>query len=347
MAKRWRGALIGCGFFAPNHLHAWQANPAVDIVAICDLDKGKAQAMGGDFRVNAAYQDAAEMLDQQEVDFLDIVTTPPSHRALVELGASHRKLVICQKPFAEALQDADAMIAACDSAHVPLLVHENFRWQRPFLEIAERLRQGVIGQPHSLRLTFHHAYDIYRAQPYLLQTERLALMDVGLHLFDLVRVLMGEVRSIHCRTQRLKPSIRGEDSFVATLQHDSGISVVDCSFYSHRRVDLFPQTLALIEGTRGSLELMADYRLAENSDGVLTETRVEPPVPAWGAKPWHVIQDSVTNFQRHVIEVLEGRASAQPSGVHNRDTLALAFAAYQSAETNASIKIAQRTRTIL
>jgi predicted dehydrogenase len=60
---------------------------------------------------------------------------------------------------------------------------------------------------------------------------------------------------------------------------------------------------------------------------------VEPPVPAWGEKPWHVVQDSVINFQRHVLDVLSGRAAPQPSGADNLRTLGLCLAAYDSAET--------------
>jgi predicted dehydrogenase len=282
--------------------------------------------------VTAVYADAAVMLDREELDFIDIVTTAASHQPLVDLGATCCKLIVCQKPFAETLEDADAMVAACHRAQVPLLVHENFRWQRPFLTIGRRIRSGAIGQPHTLRLTFRHSYDIYRTQPYLAEVERLALMDVGLHLFDLTRVLMGEVRSLHCRTQHLNPSIRGEDAFAASLRHENGaVSVVDCSFFSPSSPDLFPQTLACIEGTEGSLELAPGYRLREVHFGTVDETSVEPEVPIWGAKPWHCIQESVISFQRHVVEVLEGRALPQPSGSHNRDTLALAFAAYDSA----------------
>lgn len=331
--KAWRGALIGCGYFAANQLNAWRWIPGVDMIAVCDLDVVKANAMGNAFGVHSVYDNALTMLEQEKLDFVDIATTVGSHRPLVELCAAHEKLIICQKPFAETLGDADAMVAAASEAKVQLLIHENFRWQRPFREIAERVSAGIIGEPKLMRLTFRHAYDIYGSQPYLAETRRLALMDIGSHLFDLARVLLGEVTSIHCRTQQLNPIVRGEDCFIASLQHENGaISLIESSFFSKIEPQIFPQTLALLEGTSGSLELKTDYRLVEYCTGVVCESVVEPETPSWGSKPWHCVQDSVINFQRHVLDVLEDRAEPQPSGAHNRDTLALVLAAYQSAE---------------
>jgi predicted dehydrogenase len=339
----WRGALIGCGFFAANQMHAWRSIPGVEVVTLCDLNVQRARELGATFGVRAIYSDAATMLQREEVDFVDIVTTVTSHRALVELSAAYSKLVICQKPLSETLEDADAMISACRDNHARLLVHENFRWQRPFREIAARLRGGAIGQPKSLRLTFRHAYDIYRQQPYLAQVERLAVMDVGSHLFDLARVLIGEVNSIQCRTRHLNPAIRGEDSFFASLQHDNGaVSVIDCSFFDDSKTELFPQTLAFLEGTDGSLELAAGYKLIERCGGLATQHVVDPEVPEWGAKPWHCIQDSVIHFQRHVLDVLEGRAEPQPSGAHNRGTLGAVLAAYASASQKRTILLSQK-----
>ena len=341
--RPWRGALIGCGFFAANQMHAWRSTPGVEIVALCDLEEKKARRMGDKFGVSGVYGDAYTMLRREKVDFVDIATTVASHCALVQLAAAHSNLVICQKPFSETLEDADAMIEACRNEQTLLLVHENFRWQRPFLEIAARLASGAIGPPQSLRLTFRHAYDIYHNQCYLAEAERLALMDVGSHLFDLARVLLGEVKSIDCRTQRLNPAVRGEDSFLASLQHTHGaVSVIDCSFFDDSRTALFPQTLAFLEGTQGSLELAAGYRLIERRGGSMNECQVEPAVPKWGSKPWHCIQDSVINFQRHAASVLKGDAEPQPSGAHNRSTLAVVLAAYASASQNQTILLSEK-----
>ena len=325
-----RGVLIGCGFFARNHMHAWADIPGVRIVAVCDTDLGKAEVFARDFGA-AAYTDAATMLAAVQPDFADIATTVASHRALVELAARHARVVICQKPFAETYADGRAMVAACDAAGTTLLVHENFRRQAPIRALKAALDRGDVGPLRHMRLSFRHAYDIYANQPYLAQVPDLALTDIGLHLFDIARHLAGDVATVACLTQRRNPAVSGKDAFTALLRHADGTtSVVDASFHSHLSPDPFPQTLATLEADGGTLELTQGYRLRLHRGGTVAETDVEPPVPVWGAKPWHGIQDSVTAFEGHVAEVLAARALPQPSGAHNLETLAVTLAAIRA-----------------
>src|SRR3546814_4974028 len=106
--KSLRGGLIGCGFFASNHLNAWRDLDGAAIVAVCDRDPAKANDAASAFGIPAVYGDAAAMLASEELDFVDIVTTVASHRPLVELAAARRVAAICQKPFAATIADAEA-----------------------------------------------------------------------------------------------------------------------------------------------------------------------------------------------------------------------------------------------
>jgi predicted dehydrogenase len=333
-----RGVLIGCGFFARNHMEAWAGIEGVDIVGVCDTEPTKAEAFARDFGARA-YTDAGAMLAELKPDFTDIATTVASHRSLVTLAARHSRAVVCQKPFAETLKDGAAMVAACEAADIPLLVHENFRWQSPYRALGTALTSGVIGVPSFLRLSFRHAFDIYANQPYLAPIEDLALTDVGLHLFDMARFLMGDVARVYCQTQRLNPRVAGQDAFLATLRHTSGaVSSVECSFYSHYTPDPFVQTLAVAEGPVGTIELLQGYRMQLHKAGRVTETDVEPEVPVWSEKPWHLVQESVIAFQRHAVQVMRGQATAQPSGADNLRTLAVTLAAIRSAATGQSVE---------
>jgi predicted dehydrogenase len=340
MTAPYRGVLIGCGFFARNHMQGWAAQKDVTIVGVCDLDPQKAAGFGRDFGVAGVYTDAAAMLAELRPDFVDIATTVASHRALVELALQQARVVICQKPFAETLADAAAMCAGATNGKA-LIIHENFRWQKPFVALRAALSEGQIGTPRFLRLSFRHAFDIYANQPYLAEVPDLALTDIGLHLFDLARFLMGDVARLSCETQRRNARVAGQDAFTATLRHTSGaVSSVDASFHTRLSPDPFPETLATVEGDDGTLELTQGYRLRLHRDGRMTETDVEPAVPAWGAKPWHGIQDSVLAFEAHVVDVLAGRAAPQPSGQHNLETLAVTLAAIQSARTGQTVTMA-------
>ena len=336
-----RGVLIGCGFFAQNHMHAWTGIDDVEIVAVCDRDPVKARDTAARFGVPTHYADAAEMLAVERPDFVDIATTSASHRALVELAVAHARLVICQKPIADSMAEAKAMVAAANDARVPLVIHENFRWQRPFRDMARRIGAGELGKIHFARFAFRHGYDNYVNQPYLAEIERFTLMDVGLHLFDLARHLVGEARTLSCRTQRLNPRVKGEDAFTALVGHDNGAtSVVDCSFYSKLTPHRFPQTTAWIEGDRGTIDLDENFRMTLHSPEGRQSFDLEPPVPSWGSKPWHIIQDSVIAVCRHAVDILDHRTGPQPSGADNLKTLAMSLAAYDAAGTDTVIDLA-------
>lgn len=335
-----RGAVIGCGFFAQNHLHAWRELDGVDIVAVCDLDSGKAEEAARIFKIPRSYTDAAQMLASEEPDFVDIATTLPSHRPLVELAAHHGIAAICQKPFAANVTDAEAMVAACREAGVALMVHENFRWQAPLMAVRRVIDSGRIGAPFFGRISFRHDWDVYSRQPYLADDPRFAIMDVGIHLLDVARFLFGEARRIACTSQRINPRVKGEDVATMLLEHASGpTSVVDCSFFTHLDPNPFPQTLVEVDGEAGSIRLSEGYRMTVAANGRSQTEVVDAPLRPWTERPWHVVQDSVVNIQRHWVERLRSRQAPDTSGADNLQVLRLAMAAYDSAENGRTVAV--------
>jgi predicted dehydrogenase len=331
MAAR-RGILVGCGFFARNHMHAWAQTPGVAIAATCDLDPARAAAAAAEFGIPRHGSDLPALLAEIAPDFVDIATTSPSHRALVERAAAPDRLIIVQKPMADTLSDAAAMVAACDAAGATLLVHENFRWQAPFRAASLRIAGGDVGEVAFARFSFRHGFDVYATQPYLAQGERLAIVDVGPHLFDLAQLYCGPAAAITCQTQRRNPRVRGEDSFAALIAHRNGAtSVVDCTFDARLVPHRFPQTTALIEGSAGTIEIGEDYVMTVHGPAGREAMSVDAPVPGWGERPWHVVQDSVAALIGHAAAVMEGRAAPQPSGAFTLGTVALVEAAYASA----------------
>lgn len=334
MPNRVRVALVGCGFFARNHLFSWKdlAAEGVDLVAVCDIDAAKAEAVAKEFGVPHWYSDFDAMLANEAIDLLDIVTRMDTHRRLVEAAIGRRIATIVQKPFAPGWADAVAMTKAAKDAGVFLAVHENFRFQTPLMKAAAALRSGAIGTPSWGRISFRTGYDLYRTQPYFYDEERFIILDLGVHTLDMARVLMGEVVHVYCETQRRNPKVRAEDTATVMLKHESGgVSVVDFSYESRKLPDPFPETLIEIEGPKGAVVVKAGLSMEVTAGGATRVEDIGAPLLHWTSKPWHVAQESVLITCRHMLERFRAGKPADTSAEDNLKTFAIVEAAYESA----------------
>jgi D-apiose dehydrogenase len=333
-----RGGLIGCGFFARNHLFGWGDVDGAEIVAACDLDRAKAERAAAEFRIPAAYVDAAAMFAAERLDFVDIPTTMETHEALVGLAIAHRLPTIVQKPFGPDLAACRRMAAAAEAAGVPLMVHEDFRFQPLFRRLRALIESGEIGLPTFARLSWRTAIDVYSNQPYLVDAERFMIMDVGIHILDLTRFLLGEATDLFCDTQQVKAGISGEDAATILLRHENGArSLVDISYASRRNPDPFPQTLGEIEGELGSILIEPGERLRVHARGATRTVDVHDDGRVWTSEPWRQIQDSVVHTEAHFIDCLRRGVEPETSARRSLGTYALVEAAYLSARTGRRI----------
>jgi predicted dehydrogenase len=333
VTEPYRVGLIGCGFFAQNQLAAWAAIPDVRLVAVCDLDAEKGRAAADRFGA-VPYTSAEQMLAGETLDFVDIATTMPSHRPLVELVASRGLPLIVQKPLAPTWDDCRAIVAGCRDAGVPMMVHENTRFLAPIRAAQQVVRSGALGALTWGRIAFRTGHDIYAKQPYLAREPQFIILDLGVHMLDIARYLLGDAEWLYCQTNRVKPGISGEDMATVMLRHANGASsVVECSYASQLDPDPFPQVLLQLEGTLGSLALEPGYRMTVVSEGHRREHDVAPRVLPWATPPWHGVQESVLAIQRHWVDCLRQGATPETDGLDSLKTYGLVFAAYQSART--------------
>ncbi|MEO7223776.1 MAG: Gfo/Idh/MocA family oxidoreductase [Devosia sp.] len=333
MPKINRIGVLGCGFFAQNHLHAWTdlKSHGVEIVAVCDTDPGKAAKAAAEFG-GVPYNDAREMFSTANLELVDIVTQVGSHRPLVELAIGAGVATIIQKPFGPTLSDCVAMMEIARAGGVPLAVHENFRFQPPLKEIKAILDSGEIGTPNWGRVSFRTGYDIYAGQPYLRTERKFVIADLGAHVLDLARFYFGEVEQVSAQTQQRSSDIAGEDTATMLLRHRSGaVSVVECTYEARRLPDPFPQTIVEIEGSDGSVVLREEYQLHITSRGKTRTITIDPPVGAWMERPWHIVQNSVVDTCRHILEALRQDRAPSVAAADNLKTMALCEAAYVSA----------------
>jgi predicted dehydrogenase len=328
-----RIGVIGCGFYAQNHLNAWRdlAPGGAVLAAVCDIDPAKAKAAGETFGV-PWYTDVEAMLDDEKLDAVDIVTRQDTHRALAEATIARGIATIVQKPFAPTWEDATAIVDAAKKAGVWLAVHENFRYQAPLRAIRKVIDSGAIGEPSWARIAFRTGFDVYKTQPYFYDEERFVIADVGVHVLDVARFLLGDAVRISCETQRRNPKVKAEDTATMMLRHESGaVSIVEVTYEARRVDDSFPETLMEIEGPRGSIIVTAGCRMKLTSDGKATEHDIGTPLLSWTSHPWHVSQEGALGACRHFLDCLQRGVPAETRGEDNLKTYALVDAAYRAA----------------
>lgn len=332
-----RVAMVGCGFFARNHLLAWHHLEGIELVGVCDLDLERARAFAdlvrsADGKTPAAHTDLDRMLTELRPDLVDVVTTMESHEALVGICARHGIATICQKPFAPDLAAVRRIIATAEAAGIPLMIHENFRFQGPMAQVKEILDSGAIGLPVAARLSWRCGFDVFKGQPYLAKVERLILLDLGIHVFDLARFLFGDVARILARTQKVRSGIVGEDGAVCLMEHENGvIAEVLGSYHTRIDPDPFPETLIRIDGTGGHLEVGKGFDLVVRGKAGTERRSIAPVAPDWGDPVWAMVQESVVNTQAHFAECVRSGKEAATSAQDNVKTFALVEAAYRSA----------------
>jgi D-apiose dehydrogenase len=327
-----RGGVIGCGHWATNHLNGWREVKGGEIIAICDINEDRLNSIGQTFGFShdQRYVDPQQMIKEQGLDFIDIITPPNTHRTLTELGAKHGLHVICQKPMSMTMEDSRAMVRACNDAGVTFMIHENFRWQPAMMRLRELLPQ--IGDIRFGRIMWRSGYDIYKEQPYLKELEKFITADLAIHLFDLARFFMGEAESIYCILQSINPTIKGEDVGTYLLRMKSGATCnIEASFASHPEIEPFPQTYVLLRGNEGTLRLDHDYKLSLILDDNVQQETIDIPKYAWSTAPYEAIQQSVINIQQHWIDCLNAGRLPDTSGVDSLRTIELVIGAYESA----------------
>jgi predicted dehydrogenase len=341
--KPLRFAMFGAGFWSPFQLAGWGEIEGAHCVAIYNRTREKAEQLAKRFHVDRVYDDARQLFDREQIDFVDIVTDAGTHRQFVFMAAARRIPAICQKPLANSLQDAREMEAACRDVGVPLLVHENWRWQAPLRALKEVLGSGRIGKVFRGRIQYSNSFPAFENQPFLKELDRFILTDIGTHILDVVRFLFGEAVLLYCQTYQVHSDIRGEDVATVMIQtNDRATVTCEMSYASRVEHDRFPETYVFVEGEQGSAELGPDFWLrVTTAEGTLAR-RVPPPRYAWADPAYHLVHASIVPCHADLIAALRGEKFAETTAADNLRTLELVHAAYESAESGNSRVLAPR-----
>lgn len=324
--------MIGSGFWAEYQIAAWGEIEGVEIQGISSLDRPRLDELAEKFSIPLTFDSAKELVESSEIDLIDVISSVSAHVEHVRMAIAAGKTVICQKPLAETYDEAEALRLEAETAGVRLLVHENWRYQSPFVKVRELLATDVIGKVHRSRLQMTSGFPVLQNQPALGEMERFILSDLGIHVLDTARSLFGEAESLFCLTTTTQ-EIKGEN-VASVLLKMTGVPIVsvELGYAGVWSEDHFPETYALIEGSKGSIEIRKGHRVLVTTEAGVQEFDASSEIYPWVDPRYALVQSSMVPCIQSMVDSIRSNEPHPLDAGSNIKSMWLVEASYQSAK---------------
>jgi predicted dehydrogenase len=219
MSKIYNIAMIGGGFMGKAHAAAYAAMPMFFWPApgipvrkvLVDLNAEQAEQGRQRFGFEEASTDWRSVIERPDIDVVDIVTPNDSHAEIAIAAAKAGKHVICEKPLARTVAEAKAMLDAVQAAKVIHMVAFNYR-RTPAVALARKyIAEGRIGKILNFRGTYLQDWSADPNSPLSWRfSKKIAgsgtLGDIGTHVVDMARYLVGEIQAVNAMTKTYIPT---------------------------------------------------------------------------------------------------------------------------------------------
>jgi predicted dehydrogenase len=327
-----RIALVGPGHIGQRHAAQYAKMPDVRVTAVVATETPKAEPLA--LQAGARPFDSLdEALSSVDVDVVDLCTPTPLHKAGVLAAATAGKHVICEKPLARSIADAEEMVDACRSRGLTLMVGHVLRFFPQYEAARSLIQSGAIGAPVIARTFrgngFPHGWHNWYADP---TDSGGLLLDMVLHDFDWLRWTFGEVERVYARGL-VRDVSKGRDYALVTVRHRSGV-------------------LAHVEGTWShttpfnmKLEVAGDAGLIDYDVSQARPVRFTPRQTVSGGEKKVPVPESPLAEDpyflelRHFVDVIRGEAEPRITPDDALAAMRIALAALDSIETGNAISL--------
>ncbi|MEA4890043.1 MAG: Gfo/Idh/MocA family oxidoreductase [Clostridiaceae bacterium] len=233
MSEKIRIGIIGTGNISNVHINAYLKNPDVELYAFCDINEDRVKAMAAQYGVGRTFTDMHEMLKLKEIDAVSVCTWNSAHAACTIAALEAGKHVICEKPMATCAADAKKMKAAADKAGKLLMIGFVRRFGNDCTVLKDFIDQDYFGEIYYTKATYLRR----KGNPggWFGDKSRSGggpLIDLGVHVIDLVRYLLGNPKpiSVYGATfQKLydRKGVKGTAGYVASTKTNADICDVE------------------------------------------------------------------------------------------------------------------------
>ena len=319
-------ALVGCGGISDQHLKAYK-KARYKVVALCDADLTKAASRRKQFFPKAEiFTDYRELLKRDDIEVIDIATHPEQRLPIITDALNAKKHVLSQKPFVTDLDEGTLLVDLARKRKVKLAVNQNGRFAPHFSWIRHAIAAGLIGDVFAAHLAVHWDHN-WIAGTHFDSVRHIVLYDFAIHWFDILTTFFPNrpAKRVYASfakspSQKAAPNLLAHaavefDNAHATLIFDGDVKLAQ-------------QDTTFIAGTEGTLA---------STGSSLTKQKVTLHTSAGHASPrlkgnW--FPDGFVGTMGELLCAIEEDREPSNSAQNNLASLALCFAAVQSAETN-------------
>lgn len=328
-------AVIGLGNIAQTfHLPVLSKLPEVEISAVCDLDKTKAQVVAKKYGIPRWYDDYRELLDrEQAVDGIDNCTNTRSHEEIAIASFEAGKHVLVEKPLGRTAKEAENILTASKKAGKHLMVGMNNRFRPDAMILKSFIQGGEIGKVFYTRAGWFKKLGV--ANPWLTRKEQSGggvILDLGIVMFDLAFWMMGypEVKEVTASTYS-QQTREVEDTSVAFIKMKNGSTMTIESSWSFETDEDFFYCDCF--GTDGSGSLNP-FRILKRMHGNLVNV-----APVQQESPLSLYRKSYRNELQHWVNVLRGLHKVISTGEEAVHRMRVVDGLYRSAKTGKAVKL--------
>jgi UDP-N-acetyl-2-amino-2-deoxyglucuronate dehydrogenase len=334
-------ALVGCGRIAVRHSELLGLNQidGARLAAVCDIVPEKARAIGERFNV-PYFTDMHEMMREIDVDAVSVLTESGNHATDVIALAKYGKPIIVEKPMALTLEDADAMIDACDASGSRLFVVKQNRFNVPVVKLRDALEAGRFGKMvmGTIRVRWCRDQSYYDQDPWrgTWAMDGGVLTNQASHHIDLLEWMMGDVDSVFAKSTTALVDIETEDTAVVLLKFKNGALGLIEATTATRPKDLEGSISVL--GATGTVEI-GGFAVNKMKVWCFTDGRdnVDEVMDKYSVNPPNVYGFGHQMYYEHVVDCLVSGRQQDVDGRIGRKSIQLIHAIYESIETGKEV----------
>jgi predicted dehydrogenase len=223
--EKLRVGIIGAGVWGKTHAFLYREHPGVEVVAVCDMDRKKADGFAAEFKIPHTYYDYNQMIKEAKLNAVSIVTPDFAHADAACACANAGIDLLIEKPLATTYEDVERIVEAVRRNKVRVMVDLHNRWSPPFASAKQSLDDGELGKPVSAYMRLND--QMWVATDMLAWAAKSSILwFLGSHAVDTVRWFFGdEVESVYAVSSKGVLKSKGvdtEDVFQSILKFRNG-----------------------------------------------------------------------------------------------------------------------------